>query len=117
MSTRWPAVAATIVTSEVILDTDGGTSYEARVAYRYGFGGQEHKGKRIRFGDVFSLNFPSVAHASERKYRAGTTVPVRVNPTNPRVSVLEPGINIFCIASILVSLFFLWVAISALRAR
>ncbi|WP_083876531.1 DUF3592 domain-containing protein [Ideonella sp. B508-1] len=87
----WPKVPATITESSVREDTDGdGTSYLPEFSYRYSVSGREYRSSVHTEG----LPFPSTEDAARqmvKKFAAGSTVQVAVNPTNPAVAVLDTG--------------------------
>lgn len=57
------------------------------VSYRYVFGGREYRSERVTYGSLSKKDLPSRL----RRYRAGRTVLIYVNPANPSEAVLELG--------------------------
>jgi len=69
----------------------GGTTFAPMVRYHYRIGDNQYVSDRIAFGGTVSMSFRSWAERIAAKYRHSRTVKVRVCPTDPTLSVLEPG--------------------------
>jgi hypothetical protein len=72
---HWPTAPGQILS--VSHSGRGGAS----VKYRYGLGG--------RFYESSSADLP---HLNRSQLNVGNTIVVRFNPTNPKISVLDPGL-------------------------
>lgn len=89
-SLAWPSAAGMIKTSEVAsYRVKGGHQFRAHATYSYAVNGRPYSGDRIRFGNYAGAK--SVAEEDVARYQPGTSVQVRYNPSDPSVSVLEPG--------------------------
>lgn len=99
-SQTWPTVEARILSSRVDVreerssDVDYGgyiTYYYPEVLYEYDFGGLTYQSSRILFVNV---NYTRAdAEAATARYPAGGKVLAHVDPTNPRLAVLEVGLE------------------------
>ena len=93
-SEGWPGTPAVIVRSSVESrpGNKGGTTYTARVAYRYSVNGTEYVATKLSFGEYGSSDR---SHAKEivDRYPAGATVTVRYPAEDPARAVLEPGVT------------------------
>lgn len=90
---QWPTAPGTITASDFIVDSDSdGTSYRAKIAYRYSALGREFDGERIAFGYAGSSSeqFHRDIHSALPK---GAQVAVRFNPEKPDEAALSFGIN------------------------
>lgn len=124
-SNGWPGVPGTILKSKFSEVDPGGSasadedddrgdrSYQNKVSYSYNFKAREYTGSRIRFPDSAGGFFQALFLAL--RYKPGCAVKVHVNPADPRVSVLEPGVSLTCVGYVLLSMVFLLVSLSALR--
>lgn len=83
---RWPKAAGTVL--RVSTDYDEGTT-SIVVEYEYGVNGEVLRGRRIRFGAGPYYRQKTVA-ALVNRYPRGAVVEVLYDPSNPRLSVLEP---------------------------
>jgi hypothetical protein len=97
-SQTWPVVDGEVIHSAVESKVNWGAKgmptrwSTPRVQYRYQVGGKQYTGSRVFFGGPLTL--PVVRQPVARvvdKYQKGRAVKVRVSPTHPHVSVLEPG--------------------------
>lgn len=89
-SLGWPTAAGIVKTSEIAsYRVKGGHQFQARATYSYAVNGRPYSGDRIRFGNYAGAK--SVAEEDVARYRPGASVEVRYNPSDPSVSVLEPG--------------------------
>jgi hypothetical protein len=91
----WPTVAGTVESSavrektETDADGDSETAWYPEVAYAWTVKGQRYTGRRIQFGETPRFLRESAAQAVCDRYRAGASVPVRYDPSNPAEAVLE----------------------------
>jgi len=93
-SSEWPEVVGQVEATGVLSElSKGTTTYAPEVRYRYRVGDAEYVGNRIAFGGTFSSSFWWWAKSVVERYRREKTVKVRVCPTDPDLSVLEPGIR------------------------
>ncbi len=93
-SVNWPITEAEVTSSGVEVHSGGhsGRSFEPVIRYRYQHQGVSHEGKRIKFSGVdLSTTSQSDAERFVSAFPAGTRISVRVCPSNPGVSVIEPG--------------------------
>lgn len=113
-SRKWP-VAPGVVTSALVKEdrTNEGVTWWPEVWYRFTVDGEEHAGNRGFFGGSTGQAFAS---RLVKKYPIGTPVQVHYNPENPKESVLEPGVKWPLVATMLVILVFLAIAIFSLRS-
>lgn len=72
-------------------DSEGGTSYSAKLRYAYSVDDRRYEGDRIRYG--IKSGGRKRAHAFVQKYRPGTPITVHYDPARPSESVLETSIN------------------------
>jgi len=78
----------------VVKSDSDGTTYRAKVAYRYRVHGKDYTSGRVFFGDWLATSLSqSAARRRVMKYRTGSTVTVLYDPAQPSRAVLEPGIN------------------------
>lgn len=96
-SEEWPRVPGEIEESGVLADPSGrSVTYYPEVRYHYRVGDQQFVSDRIAFGGVVSMSFRSWAEGIVHRYRKSKNVTVAVCPTNPDLSVLEPGVHWTC---------------------
>jgi hypothetical protein len=93
-SWNWPCVSGAILTSRLGISqgSDGDVFYYPRIKYQYWVYGMSYTSTKIFFGDSVS----SSSHSSNRrvkKFYPGKSVRVYYYPRNPRISVLEPGLQ------------------------
>lgn len=69
-------------------DSEGGTSYSARIEYDYAVGGVRHSGDQRRFAMGISGGFKR-AHDEAAAFPVGTKVNVYYDPGNPETAALE----------------------------
>jgi hypothetical protein len=82
-SVSWPQVPGTIV--QTVVSRNGVRT----VIYQYAAGGRYFRSSRAAFGSVDSLT----ANRLSERYAPGQPVPVFVNPDDPSVAVLHPGLQ------------------------
>lgn len=80
----------------------GGTAWEVTVRYRFHLAEVTHEGDRLchsvwRFGG----HSPRIAQALVEAHRPGTPITIRVNPDNPRDSVVDPRVDQAAIGSMI----------------
>lgn len=93
-SRRWPVVEAEIVETYVKYRSGRRATYEPIIRYRYTRNGRAYEGDRILF---CALTLTSSEEEAERFLGCltdGAAIPVHVSPTNPSLSVIEPGVYI-----------------------
>ena len=98
-SAIWPAANGKIVSSSVKAHHTGGynsrrtsITFYARILYAFSIDGKFFTGDCVSFGDN-SSNEPSYAYRLVNRYPEGKEVRVYYMPGNPKVCVLEPGIQ------------------------
>lgn len=100
-SAGWPRVEARIVSSRVAVEREGSTSsieyggrmtyYYPEIQYEYDVEGLTYRSSRILFVNV---NYSHEdARAAVARYPAGGKAAAFVDPANPRLAVLEPGLE------------------------
>jgi len=97
---NWPAVEARIVSSRIEVQTEGSsgveyggriTYYYPQVLYEYDVQGLTYRSTKILFVNV---NFTHAdAEAAVARYPAGSKALAYVDPANPWLAVLEPGVE------------------------
>ncbi|MCB9684129.1 MAG: DUF3592 domain-containing protein [Alphaproteobacteria bacterium] len=107
-SASWPTVDATITESRVDVQkhrrrSNGRnretTTYEARIRYTYSAGGREHTHWRLAFASdegysgLGYLTAEQRANAMVADHPRGAHVQVAVDPSDPDVAVLHPGVQ------------------------
>jgi hypothetical protein len=90
-SRSWPEVAATVVSARVVENRDEGTRYEFQMSYRYSIDGREFTSSRVRIGGQILSGSPGSPNKQMSAYPPGKKIRVHYCPTNPSLSVLEPG--------------------------
>ena len=99
-SANWPAVHGEIITSSVERHySTGGAggrrtviTYAANVLYAFSVDGKSCMGNRVSYKDYSSESL-SDAYRVVNRYPKGRSVKVYYMPNNPKVCVLEPGIQ------------------------
>ena len=106
-STGWPGVDGKIVLSR-ISRTSGGRGTYAEIRYTYRVANKEYVGERLSFGGLGDTFFSAATSAAAvSRHPEGQTLRVRVCPSNPEFSVLEPGLGWEHLASLASALLFL----------
>ncbi len=114
-SLEWPRVLGEVLTCELRLRHDEGTDFlSPAVTYKYKVGVQELVAKRIFFGDRFQNEWFGLARRVASNYPPGRSVEIRYHPANPRLAVLEPGVNPQLWICLAVSLILLAIGVGAL---
>lgn len=106
-SRSWPVVPA--VTTHAARHPIGlihamsqGTAWEVTVRYHLEHDGRSWEGNQLRFSIWrFGGHSPRNAAALVDQYRAGTPIRVRMNPLNPRDSVIDPRVDQAAIGTLL----------------
>ncbi|MBV9086558.1 MAG: DUF3592 domain-containing protein [Acidobacteriaceae bacterium] len=110
-SRHWPRVSARVVESSVYQDgRDVARRWEPDVVYQYTIGSQTFTSRRIRFLMPPMYQQEQASEISEL-YRQGRVVQIAYDPSNPRESVLQPGLPPGTLKQVLLALFL--VAITA----
>lgn len=94
-SSWWPVVEAEVLDSGVEAHRGGahsGASFEPTVRYQYQFGGQTFIGRRIVFASLTAASQKEAERLLEPLKPRGRVL-IRVCPSAPAVSVIEPGID------------------------
>ncbi len=117
-SRHWPLQEAEIVQSGVRAYRGGhlGTTFGPNVRYKYEREGVVYEGTRIMFSGLGLSTFSR--HEVEQflaPLAKGTRILVRVSPRNPRISVIEPGVDRRLDLSFFVSTFLLSIGFGGLR--
>jgi hypothetical protein len=91
----WPVVEAEIVETYVKYRSGRRARYEPIIRYRYTRNGRGYEGDRLLFC-ALSLTSSSEEEAERflGRLTAGATIPVRVSPTKPSLSVIEAGVDV-----------------------
>ena len=95
-ASRWPAVAARLLSAELETDfgKNGRVSYRVRVRYEYGVDGIVYSGDRVAFG-YHGSSERGRHRAILNKLKAAENLQVRYSPSNPSVSTLSAGFHEF----------------------
>jgi|WetSurMetagenome_2_1015567.scaffolds.fasta_scaffold329436_2 hypothetical protein len=96
LSNKWTLVTGIIEKSnveDVTLSNESVHSYKLRISYSYSVEGKTYVSSRVFFGDRILSSFKAWFHMIALKYSPGSNVQVYYKPTNPKLSVLEPGIK------------------------
>ena len=95
----WPAANGKIVSSAVKVHhttsfsrRKNAITFYAKILYAFSADGKYFTGDCVSFGD-YSSNEPSYAYRLVNRYPEGKEVRVYYMPDNPKVCVLEPGIQ------------------------
>ena len=93
-SLAWPLCQAEVIETRVDQRRHRGIVYEPIVRYRYRLDGRPYEGKRIIFSGL-SVTTRSEEEAENfiGRFEVGASIPIRVSPSNPRLAVIEPGID------------------------
>ena len=90
----WPTAPGKVESCSVAsnTDSDGGTTYEVKVQYKYSVLGNEYTGTRLAFGYAASSGQEAHQQICD-KLRNSKSVDVRYDPVDPAVSTLSFGIH------------------------
>ena len=94
-SSSWPVVEADVLDSRVEGRREAahsGTGLEPAARYRYQFGGLKFVGTRIMFASLTTTSQNGAKRFLE-PLKPGARVLIRVCPSAPAVSVIEPGVD------------------------
>jgi len=91
-SQNWPTVPAEILGSNVSYRPGGrgGGRFVPVVEYRYSVNGVSHVGRRVQFTRLEAISRADAERVTA-EFHPETSVLVRVSPSNPRLSVIQPG--------------------------
>lgn len=93
-SLRWPVVEAQVLETRIELKRGRYGGYIPVVHYQYQHRGRTYYGDRIIFSVQDGLaNSREAAKQFLDRFEAGMRIPVRVCPTKPALSVIEPGFD------------------------
>lgn len=94
-SANWLKVRGEISGSGVEVRSGGGDeTSRPRVTYRYELNGTKYLGNKLFFGDWLHTPFRKLSERAISKYSPGMRVTIFVNESNPKQSVLEPGVRL-----------------------
>jgi hypothetical protein len=114
-SEDWPEVSGEIEETGVVMDSGGqSVTFAPEVRYHYRVGDSHYVSDRIAFGGRVSMTFRSWAEGIVARYRKSKVVKVRVCPTDPDLSVLEPGVHWSCWFVIVIATVFVGLGIRTL---
>jgi hypothetical protein len=86
---QWKRCEATIVTSEVKVDSSQhGPTYSLNVSYKYDFRGEIYTSKQFAFEDAFAFSVAEIEDWVQR-HPAGGLIDCWVNPQDPSEAVLD----------------------------
>jgi len=93
-SRKWPTVEAEVVHSELKVSGRSKRWYTPAILYQYQHQGSSYQGKTFVFSGGF-LNTRSHEDAQRfiAPFQPGVRLAVHICPSNPRLSVIEPGIG------------------------
>ena len=90
---HWPTTPGTITASDFVVSSDDdGTTYQAKVEYRYTPDHIERTGKTIAFG-YSGRSGRTYHHDIHEALQVGAQVAVRYDPNKPDRAVLSHGVN------------------------
>ena len=127
-SVNWPQVEGRIVASSIderqrVRQGRTLRRYKPIVAYEYEVNGQYHKSNRIAHGVTKRSESRQEVETLLADYPMGAEVPIYYSPSNPRSSVLKPGLpnsNGYWVASAItgvMSLLGAWMLVRAFLGR
>ena len=93
MAGDYPSVPGNVIDSRVEShsDSEGGTSYSAKLRYAYVVNDHRYEGKRVRFG-MESFGGRKGSQQYVREHPPGSAVTVYYDPAKPSEAILEPGV-------------------------
>lgn len=94
-SLSWTAADGRIKSSEVESgrDSDGLTTYHAKITYTYEWANEKKTGDQVRTSGTINTSGGGAAREEVAKYPVGKSVKVFVNPKHPDQAVLEQGLG------------------------
>ncbi len=94
VAATWPITDGEITAStmETDTDSDGDTTYEAKISYKYNIIGASYNSKQVAFGMGGSSN-RKLHYEIVNALPVGTKVAVRYNPDKPNEATLAHGNN------------------------
>lgn len=88
----WPTTKAVIIESRVVrVPAKNGINYKALIKYRYNINGVEYTGDSVRFIN-YGYDDEQEAMRIVEKFPVGGKVELRFQGTNPKLTVLDPGL-------------------------
>jgi uncharacterized protein DUF3592 len=90
-SEAWPKVEGVVIETAIETSRRGRQLYCPVVRYRYEVGGERYEGSRIRLTADEGFRKYTRARKVLDSYRAGGTVAVHYDPSEPGVAVLQPS--------------------------
>jgi len=93
-SNRWPAVSAKLLSAEVRSKVGSGSdqTYAPSVEYAFSFNGQDYKGNTVDYSAMSGSEAWAKKIIDVLKNK-GAALTVRVNPEDPQMNVLNPGVR------------------------
>lgn len=93
-SLNWPIIEAQVQETRIDESRGRHSRYIPFVRYRYECGDSVYEGNRIIFsGQSVSTGSFDEAKQFMAQFNVGMRIPIRVCPTNPNLSVIEPGFD------------------------
>lgn len=92
-SRTWPTVSGEVTDADVeVFHGRGGVLYTPLIRYTYSVAGRNYESERVLFGygDFYTRRGAEAVRAA---YPTGGAVTVYYDPTDPRSSVLRPGVG------------------------
>ena len=116
ISSHWPFVIGELESTdlkEVIYkerDADGGpdsaSTWGVNFRYHYSVADRKYDGSRVTYSDGINKTMRALRKLQE-KYQGKSSIQVYYNPTNPKQSVLVPGLSIFNFTPLITSVLFI----------
>jgi len=90
----WPTTKAEIIESRVVqVPAKNGTNYKVQIKYRYNINGVEYTGDSVRFIN-YGYDDEQEAKQIADKFPVGSKVDLKFQGSNPKMTVLEPGLHV-----------------------
>ena len=109
-SLNWEQTRGKILNSELVatsMSDRSGRTYKASVSYQYSLENHSYTSDRVYFGNSIASSFKRKdSQETVRKYGKDKEVMVYYNPSNEKMSVLEPGLNWEVIAALIFGIVF-----------
>jgi Protein of unknown function (DUF3592) len=109
-SKTWPKTTGYILDARWHFSPRGGGSKSRaswHVVYKYHVGSNEYKSDRVFFGVITDDTQKEIRDRCDRN-KVGASVDVYYNPEDPRMAVLEPGINGWWILPLLTTIVYMF---------
>jgi hypothetical protein len=91
-------------------DADGGpdsaSAWGVNFRYHYSVADRKYDGSRVTYSDGINKTMRALRKLQE-KYQGKSSIQVYYNPTNPKQSVLVPGLSIFNFTPLITSVLFI----------